>query len=111
MIYRPDRWVVLKLNNIYKVFGTWRGSYLTGDSWRLNSGIVGVEKEDDFYIFKGYSSSLYYCHQNMYGSTSYGNGILDSWIEELDGTENRGEVLEDKEDWVYYWEKLNENIK
>ena len=79
--YTPDNWVVLKLTQqlktgntgygrkeqvLYKVLAGWSGGYLDGDSWRMNSGITGVEKQAHLYGFYGSSGSVYWCHQGGY---------------------------------------------
>jgi hypothetical protein len=65
--YSPDNWVVLQIVNedktLYKVLAGWSGSYLEGSSWRLNSGIVSCTEDGDYYVFKGYSGSCYYCNK------------------------------------------------
>lgn len=85
MEYTPDKWCLVEINHndttLYKVFGSWYGGYTTGDSWRLNSGILDIESDQDYYIFKGYSSSEYICHKNGYGSNLYGSGVLSSLVE------------------------------
>lgn len=43
----------------FKVFGSNSGGYLDGDSWRLNSGVVSVQKDENYYYFRGYSGSCY----------------------------------------------------
>ncbi len=49
--YTPDSWVVLKVKAgkgtfpFYKVLAGWSGGYLSGDSWRINSGITRVEDD------------------------------------------------------------------
>ena len=68
----PDKWVILKINSeinneIYKVFASWGGGYLDGDYWRINSGIVEVEEDENYYYFYGYSGSIYKCHKHTYG--------------------------------------------
>ena len=66
----PERWVILKINGpepYFRVFAGWRGGYTSGDSWRMNSGIVGVEEDEDYYYFIGHSGSCYKCHKNGYG--------------------------------------------
>ena len=66
----PENWVVLKINGpepYFRVFGGWRGGYTSGDSWRMNSGIVGIEEDEDYYYFEGHSGSCYQCHKNGYG--------------------------------------------
>jgi len=77
--YTPDNWVVLKITygeeTIYKVLGGWSGGYLDGDSWRMNSGITGVEKQAYLYGFYGSSGSVYWCHQGSYYLTMANAGI------------------------------------
>lgn len=81
--YRPDRWVVLEFvtpqETIRKVFGGWYGGYAGRDTWRLNSGIVAAREKDAVFEFEGYSGSVYYCHRNNYGMTSYMGSVLESW--------------------------------
>lgn len=96
----PENWVILKLlpDNNYKVFGTWAGGYLDSDRWRLNSGIMTVEEEDDYYYFIGYSGSCYKCHKEGYGTaTSYGRGILNDIINKSDG---KVILLNTIDDWL-----------
>lgn len=66
-MYKPDRWVVLKLPECYKVLAGWSGGYLDGDSWRLNSGIKDVDANGPWYLFSGHSGSVYQCHKDSYG--------------------------------------------
>ena len=87
----PDRWVVLKIPQtgtaaLYKIFGSWAGGYLDGDQWKVNSGIVSVEEDEDYYYFIGYSGSCYKCHRKGYGvMTSYSQSILDNLIDKAGG--------------------------
>jgi hypothetical protein len=71
MTYRPDNWVVIKITKpdmtYYKVLGGWSGSYLTGNSWRLNSGIVKVTEDENYYNFFGSSGFCYQCNKDSYG--------------------------------------------
>jgi hypothetical protein len=78
----PDKWVIVKIDETYKVFATWYGGYLSGDRWRMNSGIVSIEEDDDFYYFKGYSNSIYKCNKKSYGTSFWTRGILNGIIEE-----------------------------
>ena len=88
MSYTPDGWVLLKMNEpevFYKVFGFWRGGYTTSDSWRLNSGVVSVTEDEDYFYFKGESGSVYQCHKGAYGDIgSYGAKIVDTFAKNLD---------------------------
>ena len=68
--YQPDHWVVLKIGGEdphHRVLGGWQGSYLDGDSWRLNSGIVKVEKGSTTFKFYGHTGSVYECGMHNYG--------------------------------------------
>lgn len=73
-MYCPDRWLIVRFKKdnqtIYKVLGGWSGGYLDGDSWRLNSGIKNIEEDGDYYLFKGFSGSVYKCHKKSYGANS-----------------------------------------
>ncbi len=73
----PDRWLLVECGDIHRVFASFTGGYLDGDSWRLNSGIDRVEiDEDGNFLFHGYSGSVYKCHKDCYGTTGYGASVL-----------------------------------
>lgn len=79
--YQPDNWVVLKVKEgkgtfpFYKVLGGWSGGYLSGDSWRLNSGVTEVKEDGDYYEFYGESGSCYRCHKEGYGLRMNNAGV------------------------------------
>lgn len=91
MEYTPDGWMLLKVSgtngNIhYRVFGSWSGGYLDGDSWRINSGITKVERDGTDYLFHGASGSVYRCRENSYGRiTAYNHGVLDDYEKKHNG--------------------------
>lgn len=94
--YNPDCWKVVEIDTpngekLLKVFGTWRGGYTTGDSWRLNSGVSGVEVDGDLIHFYGYSGSTYTVHKDAEGTSGYTSGILHEMITKADG---KARVLE-----------------
>lgn len=95
----PDKWVIVRVpDNLYKVFGTWAEGYLSGDRWKLNSGIEKVEQDDKYYYFIGFTGSCYKCRKNAYGiATSYGRGALEKAIKETNG---QIELMEDVDDWT-----------
>ena len=67
--YTPDNWVVIKMDGDephYRVLAGWSGGYLDGNSWKMNSGIVRVEIDGDYYRFYGLSGSCYSCHKESY---------------------------------------------
>lgn len=79
----PDRWVVVKFIHddqvTLKVFAGWVGGFTTGDSWRLNSGIVRTVETDDAYEFYGHSGSVYICKKSRYGMSLYMLSIYEGW--------------------------------
>lgn len=90
---QPDRWVILKIGDLYKVFGSWIGGYTEGDSWKVNSGIAKVDQDEIHYYFTGHSGSCYKCHKQTYGITnSYGRSVLDQLLKLSEG---KVEVLEE----------------
>ena len=111
----PEHWVILRIpteDNIdipyYKVFAGWRGGYLDGDRWKLNSGITKVEEDGDYFYFYGYSGSCYKCHKNGYGLkegmyrfSSYPQGVLKNIIEKgrLLGDDINIEIMSEETNW------------
>ena len=89
-----DRWLIVKVDDGYKIFGSWSGGYLYGGSWKLNSGITKVEEDGDYYLFCGYSGSIYKCHKDAYGSTGYGWSIISSYVDEF---KDRMAIIEEPE--------------
>lgn len=106
-LYTPDRWLVIKIDvpeaPVFKVFGTWSGGYLYGDSWRTNSGITDVAVSGDFVYFQGATGSVYRVHRLMYGATAYSHSVLQSMI---DTAPVPVETLPENFDWL----SLNELV-
>lgn len=95
--YYPHNWVMIKIRDMgYKVFGGWRGGYLDGDSWRLNSGVTKAYMEDDLIVFEGYSGSRYYCHPVNYGI----RGIDNLSVLERFAKHDAVTVMEQDTDWL-----------
>ena len=77
--YIPDAWIILRFESeehgiVYKVLGGWGGGYLSGDGWRLSSGIKKVEWIPDdtnvghkTYVIHNDSGSRYFCKETRYG--------------------------------------------
>ena len=80
----PDNWKVLKIikgdTTVYKVLAGWLGGYLSGRSWRLNSGIKTVVEKPDYYVFHGYSGSMYKCYKKLEGLDWYTDDILNGLV-------------------------------
>jgi hypothetical protein len=87
--YTPDYWQVIRISSpeegpIYKVFATWVGGYIHGESWKLNSGITEVRFTEPPYIeFVGWSGSVYNVvnDDSCYRTTAYSGSVLASMIE------------------------------
>lgn len=100
-MYTPDNWVVVKITTeketLYKVLAGWSGGYLYGDSWQLNSGIVRVEKEGDYFLFYGYSGSCYKCHKEGYCLRGNTSGTWERLKEKL---KYRIEIVPEDTNWL-----------
>jgi hypothetical protein len=98
--YTPDRWVVVKITApnvlLYKVFACWYGGYIGSDSWQFNSGIKSVEEDESYFMFNGYSGSVYRCHKNSYGTNGYGGRVLQNFIDKAD---YKIEILPENTNW------------
>lgn len=83
--YTPDRWAILKFiteeETYYKVLGGWLGGYLTGDAWRINSGIERVIVHHGEYHFVGYSGSVYVGRLGAEGCTGLMHNIVNQLVE------------------------------
>jgi hypothetical protein len=107
-MYQPDKFVVLKVKHLdggtsYRLFGSWGGGYLSGDSWKLNSGITKVEKVGPLLSFHGKSGSVYKVHEEMYGVTGYTALVLESWrLYAEEGTGSGFDTLPHDTDWVNF---------
>ena len=107
--YNPDKWLIIKItdngNIIYKVFGSWYGGFLDGDSWRCNSGITKItfDKKTNTYHFFGESGSVYICHKDSYGASAYGSSVLQGFMEKANG---EIESLTE-EQFLKIWTKFN----
>lgn len=102
--YTPDRWMVLAIHTpaekIYKVFATWSGGYLGGDSWKLNSGITQATFRDPYWEFEGASGSVYRCHINGYGTNGYGQVVLNNLLGQAIEQDIEIDVLDRETNWA-----------
>jgi len=99
----PDYWVILKFTRkdetYYKVFASFMGGYLDGDRWKMNSGIVSVEEEDDCFLFNGSSGSVYKCMKWGYTTSSYTQQVLEGIIKSSHIINATIEVMDGNTDW------------
>jgi hypothetical protein len=79
--YIPDKWVIVKFKKKkeawYKVLASSAGGYLHGSSWRMSSGLVRIEDDNDSYKMHNHSGSVYICHKEMNGVHYASAGVLE----------------------------------
>lgn len=72
---QPDKWVILRITNegisTYKLLCGWYGGYCGSDEWRLSSAIISITKDSEYIYFTNASGSVYKCHKDAEGTTSY----------------------------------------
>ena len=105
--YKPNYWKVVKITStegkvLYKVFATWVGGYVEGDSWKMNSGIIEVKSEGNYLLFKGYSGSVYNVvnKEESYRTSMFTQSVLDSIIKRADLIGAKVEELPFDTDWT-----------
>lgn len=100
-MYTPDKWMVIEVvhndDKFYKVFGSWAGSYLDGERWRLSTRIQSVQEEGEYLLFHNESGSIYKCHREMYGAIGYNASVLANMIDQAEG--HTITPLQQKTDW------------
>lgn len=102
-MYTPDNWVVIKASRKkdddvhFRVLAGWSGGYLSGDSWRLNSGITKVSKDGEYYLFQGNSNSTYRLHKDSYGLRMNNHYV---WEELQKSSGYSVSLLDNLEDWT-----------
>jgi len=76
MIHKPHGWVILKFTSkeevYFKIFASWRGGYLDGDSWRLSSGSripPEISECGNYWVWLQESGSSY--HLTVKGEDGY----------------------------------------
>ena len=99
--YWPEDWVVARINYkgkvTYHVVGGWAGGFTGADSWRMNSGILSVRKNDEGYLcFEGRTGSTYFCHPNSYAIRRTNLMGLTYVAQYLEGT------LDEATDWLVF---------
>lgn len=81
-------WVAINITSpeygdIYKLLLGWYGSYATGDSWKINSGIVKVEDAGDYWKVFGESGSVYTCYKEAERFSRYTQMIFDNFSDDI----------------------------
>ena len=82
----PDNWIVVVIPNGIKIYVSWNEKKDTPARWKLNSGVKQIIEGKDYYIFVGYSDSMYVCKKDAYGiATYYASEELDYMIKKTSG--------------------------
>ena len=96
--YIPDNWVVIKFHDEphYKILAGWSGGYLSGNSWRMNSGITRVEDAGEYYKFYS-KGSVYSCHKESY-CLRMNNAYVWANLQNTHGA--NVELMDEETDWL-----------
>ncbi len=106
----PHKWVVVKIENdgneYYKVYGSWRGGYLDGDRWKMNSGISSIQEDEKAFFFSGLSGSKYLCLKGHYGiASAYTESVLENVITNSYKVDAKMEIMDAETDWMELFSK------
>ena len=103
-MYTPDCWKIVRFTSdqygiVDKILAGWYGGYLSGDTWRISSGITGfIEDSDGFYNFRNDSGSIYHCDPKSERMTAIMQQAFDSWLSQLLTSTSTVETIDFK-DW------------
>jgi len=80
--YTPDNWVLVEITSPEginkKVLAGWGGGYLTGDSWKLSSGVTKIVDVGEAYEIHNHSGSVYICRKSSERMSGYLASIFHS---------------------------------
>jgi hypothetical protein len=74
--YVPHGWVLGWHKGDLRVFCSWSGKYLDGDSWRLNSKVRTVDFDEYAYIINKEGSSYQLSVRNYGRISAYNHSVL-----------------------------------
>jgi hypothetical protein len=109
--YHPDVWVIVKISGAavgetyYRVMAGWYGGYAGSDSWKMNSGITKIVKDDEGYEIYGVSGSTYFCHKNTEKMSMYMMSVLSGMQKQA---EERGDMTLEVVDMATILDKFTE---
>ena len=81
MLYTPDKWIIVDMNTVKKVFATWLGGYLNGETWKLSSGTLEIKDCGDYWELPQYSGSVYKLFKDSEGTTMWSMDVLEHLLE------------------------------
>lgn len=81
--YHPDNFILIRVKDSddLHIAGGWSGGYLSGDSWRLSTKVVSIEKEVDMLTFTSASGSVYKASVDQYRMSMVIASVLDGSVE------------------------------
>ncbi len=79
--YVPDVWARIRITNADgkqhdRILAGWTGSFTSGASWKINSGITKVTRSGNFWIVEGFTGSIYRCYVESEGLNLYTSSVL-----------------------------------
>lgn len=83
--YTPDHWVIVefsgtKVPQTYRrVLAGWYGGFVSGDSWKMSSGVEDMIDRGTYWEIPNHSGSVYICHKNNEGFSGYLFNIFSSY--------------------------------
>lgn len=100
--YTPDRWVIVRIDSsegkIDKILGSWYGGFAGSDEWRFSSGITKIEEKLNekypHYLIHNHSGSIYTCHKNNVGMSTYTSSIYLSYKKKVEEAGGSMEVID-----------------
>lgn len=101
--YHPDSWKIVMIESeeygrIYKVLASWYGGFARGDSWKLSSGIEGVQitegehselrgRNSKIYTMPQSSGSVYVLYEGNEHISGIMSGVFSSFANRAEGSE------------------------
>jgi len=72
----PDKWIIVGTGDVKKVFSSFYGGFLNGDSWSLSSGTKEIIDKGPYWELPQESGSIYKLFKGSYGLSAYAAGVL-----------------------------------
>lgn len=66
----------------------------------MNSGIQFVTESEHYYLFQGFSGSIYKCFKSNYGTHMYGHGVLEDIIQRSLEHNVKVEIMPENTNWL-----------
>ena len=81
-IHKPDGYYLLDHDGDIRIFASWSGGYLDGDSWRISSAAKLDWEDEETLKFLTASNSHYYLRKGTEGRiTAFNHAVLEQALE------------------------------